>query len=175
MSLVPDKTNAQKPEIVTALARIISDQKRPVRLRCKAARALGRTPVAGAVKGEPIAFVLIQLAREVAAGYGTKVTRVEAVFCLQDIYFAFNPPKGESTSDGQRRAGLLSTLSSSNDVKKAYADIVPILQLLLKRVQQDGQPPNQIPPTQIQKLAGWQKPASMSIWNNDPPIAAAGP
>jgi len=170
ISQVPDASGTPRPQIVTALARVIVDPARSLRNRCRAARLLGVTPIPGSVQAAPIAWGIAQLATQIATQYGKRIRPAHAIFCFQDLYYAFVPPPGRLTSDGKQRAGLLSTLKSPQTTQ-SYDAIRPVMAFFLERLQGTNPvPPAAIPEAEIQQLGKIKKPASMSIQPDAPPI-----
>lgn len=166
----PPDGGPAKPEIVTALARVMVDPTRSLKNRCRAARLIGRTPIPGGVNAAPINWGIIQLAQQIGTQYGVRIRKMHGVFLFQDLYYAYVPPPLESTSDGKQRAGLNSTLKSPQTTE-AYGVIKPVLVFFLKALM--GNPPEApaaIPQALLQNIEAIKKPASMVIWNGDPPI-----
>ncbi|MDA0590605.1 MAG: hypothetical protein O3C17_21625 [Planctomycetota bacterium] len=153
-----------KPEIVTALARVMTDPTRNLRNRCRAARLLGRTPIPGGVKLAPITWGIADLATQIGGQYATRIQPVHAIFYFQDLYYAYKAPPGESTSDGKTRAGL-----PEDD---AYVVVKSVMAFFVKALMAAPVVPAGIPQAMLQQLVEVQKkkPADMSIWAGDAPI-----
>lgn len=166
LSTVPNSQNQQEPLIVEALARIFTSPKRSHRIRARAARLLGRAPMPGGVQAAPIAYSLVKLTQQIATEVNQRrLPAASAVFLMNDIYLAFQPEtKGESTTDGRKIAGLLSTLNQPA-IQSAYKDIKPLVQSIFRQFQAANGKPVQgaFAPALIQKLADWTKPADMKL------------
>lgn len=166
LSTVPNSRNQQEPLVVEALARILSSQKRNHRIRARAARLLGRTPMPGGIQAAPIAYSLVKLTQQIATEVNQRrLPAAAAVFLMNDIYLAFQPDsKGESTTDGRKIAGLLSTLNQPA-IQSAYKDIRPLVQSIFRQFQAANGKPVQggFATALIQKLADWPKPEDMKL------------
>ena len=161
--MVPDKNNASRPLIVDALARIIADRNRSYSIRAKAAFALGRADIPGGVQADPIAFVLVQLAQQMALDMNQgRMSSAQALFRFQDVYRAFQ--RGVSEPED---IGLLATLKRPI-ITSAYDDIKPLFQALMRSYQAGA--PAQFPPALIQKLQSWKAPENMAIDPSGTPI-----
>ncbi|MFP6764784.1 MAG: hypothetical protein VB858_14255 [Planctomycetaceae bacterium] len=168
--LIADPSGTPRPQIVTALARVMVDPKRSLRNRCRAAHLLGITPIPSGVQAAPIAWGIAQLASQIATQYGKRIPPTHAIFYFQDLYLALTPPKGKSTSDGKQRAGLRSTLKSPS-IEKTYEAIRPIMAFFVTTlIGKTPKPPATIPESMTQKFSEFKKPASMSIQADAPPI-----
>ena len=166
----PVDGGSAKPEIVSALARVMVDPTKSLKNRCRAARLLGRTPMPGGGNAAPITWGTIQLAQQILSQYGKRVRKMHAIFYFQDLFLAYSPAQSASTSDGKLRAGLLSTLKSPQTTE-AFAAIKPVmLHFLTALMAKPPDAPASIPQALLDKIAAIQKPASMVIWNGDPPI-----
>jgi hypothetical protein len=158
--MVSDGNGPGKPEIVTALARVMADPTRTLRNRCRAARLLGRTPIPGGVKLAPITWGIADLATQIGGQYATRIRPVHAIFYFQDLYYAYKAPP----SDGKARAGL--------PLDDAYQVVKPVMAFFVKALMAAPIAPVSIPQAMLQQLVEVQKkkPADMSIWAGDPPI-----
>lgn len=166
----PVDGGSARPEIVSALARVMVDPTKSLKNRCRAARLLGRTPMPGGVNADPITWGTIQLAQQVGSQYGKRVRNMHAIFYFQDLFLAYSPAQGASTSDGKLRAGLLSTLKSPQTTE-AFGAIKPVMVYFLKALMaKPPAAPAAIPQPLLDSIGAIQKPASMVIWNGDPPI-----
>jgi len=167
---IADLQGTARPQIVTALARVMVDPTRSLRNRCRAARLLGVTPIPGGVQAAPIAWGIAQLASQIATQYGKRIRPAHAIFYFQDLYYAFVPPKGQFTSDGKQRAGLLSTLKSPQTLE-TYDAVRPVMAFFINNLKGAApKPPAAIPESAIQKLGEIKKPSSMSIQSGASPI-----
>ena len=166
LTTVPNAQNQQEPLIVEALARIFSNPRRSLRIRARAARLLGRAPMPNGLQAAPVAYSLVKLTQQIATEVNQRRLQAdEAVFLINDIYLAFKPEtSGESTTDGRKGAGLLSTLNQPA-IQSAYKDIRPIVQSIFRQYQAANGKPVQgaFAPALIQKLADWTKPADMKL------------
>jgi hypothetical protein len=166
LTTVPNAQNQQEPLIVEALARILTNPRRSYRLRARAARLLGRAPMPGGLQAAPIAYSLVKLTQQIATDVNQRrLPAEEAIFLINDIYFAFKPTvPGESTTDVRKGAGLLSTLNQP-PIQSAYKDIRPIVQSIFRQFQAANGKLVQgaFAPALIQKLVDWPKPADMKL------------
>lgn len=167
LSTVPNAQNRQEPVIVEALARIMTNPRRSLRIRARSVYLLGRTPMPGAIQSAPIAYSTVKLTQQIATLVNQKrLNGLQALFMLQDIYLGFKPEPGESTTDGRKLAGLISTLPQQ-PIQSAYKDILPIVRSILRQFQGAPAGAQQINvtfvPGLIQKLSAWQKPPSMAL------------
>ena len=166
----PVDGGSAKPEIVSALARVMVDPTRSLKNRCRAARLLGRTPMPGGVNAAPITWGTIQIAQQIGAQYNKRVRKMHAIFYFQDLFLAYSPAQGTSTSDGKLRGGLLSTLKSPQTTE-AFGVIKPVMVFSLRALMaKPPVAPETIPQPLLQAIGAIQKPASMVIWDGDPPI-----
>lgn len=166
----PEGGGPAKPEIVSALARVMVDPTKSLKNRCRAAKLLGRTPMPGGVNAAPITWGTIQLAQQVGSQYAVRIRKMKAVFYFQDLFLAYSPAQGESTSDGKLRAGLLTTLKSPQTTE-AFGVIKPVMVSFLQALM--AKPPalpDTFPQLLLKDIEAIKKPASMVIWNGDPPI-----
>jgi len=163
VDMVPDAKNVPKPLIVDALARIIANPKRSYAIRAKAAFALGRAQIPNGVQADPIAFVLVKLAQQMALDVNQgRLSSTQALFRFQDVYRGFQRSINEPEN-----VGLLATLKRPS-ITSAYGDIRPLFQAIMRASQLGA--PAAFPPDLIQKLGTWQPPASMAIDPNGQPI-----
>jgi len=158
--LVSASAGPGKPEIVTALARIMVDPTRTFRNRCRAARLLGRTPIPGSVNLAPITWGIADLASQIGSQYAIRVRPIHAIFYFQDLFHAYK----EVTSDGKQLARL-----PEDD---AYQAIKQVMAFFVKALIAAPVPPANVPQAMLQQLDEVQKkkPTDMSIWTGDPPI-----
>lgn len=167
LSNVPNAQNQQEPLIVEALAKILANPRRSNQIRARAAYLLGRVPMPGGIQPAPIAYSIVKLAQKIATEVNQRrVAGEDAIFRFNDIYLAFVPAvKGESTTDGRKGAGLMSTLNQK-PIQNAYNDIKPLVQLIFRQFQGAGKNEKvQIvfPAAMIAKLNAWLKPDDMSL------------
>lgn len=161
--MVPDQNDAPRPLIVDALARIIADPKRSYAVRAKAAFAMGRAEIPGGVQADPIAFVIVKLAQQMALDMNQgRLSSAQALFRFQDIYRGFQ--RGVSEPE---EIGLLVSLKRPS-ITTAYDDIKPLFQTLMRAYQAGA--PATFPPNMIQKLQNWQAPENMAIDPTGTPI-----
>ena len=166
LATVPNAQNQQEPAIVEALARILSNPQRSYRIRARAAKLLGRTPMPPGVQAAPIAYSIVKLTQQIATDLNQRrIFSDHALFELNDVYLAFKAEKGESTTDGRKQAGLVSTLNQQ-PIQSAYKDILPIIKSIFRQFQ--GAPAGKpvqatIEPALIQKLNDWVKPGDMTL------------
>lgn len=163
---VPNAQNQQEPLIVEALARILANPGRSLRIRARAAYLAGRTPMPGGVQAAPLAYSIVKLTKQVADELNQKRIQSEhAIFYLNDIYLAFKNRPGESTTDGRKLAGLMSTLNQP-PTKAAYDDILPVVQSIFRQFQQAGNKAEvqaTINAALVEKLNAWPKPDDMKL------------
>ena len=166
LSSVPNEQNQQEPLIVEALARILANPRRSNEIRARAAYLLGRVPMPGGLQAAPIAYSIVKLTQKIATEVNQgRLPGGIAIFQLNDIYLSFVPKvKGETTTDGRKGAGLLSTLNQK-PIKDAHLDIKPVFQSIFRQYQAAGkkQIRASFAPALIGKLNGWPKPASMAL------------
>ena len=173
LATVPDTQNRQEPVIVEALARILANPRRSYGLRSRAAYLLGRTPMPPGIQSAPIAYSLVKLTQQIATDLNQrKIQSDHALFYLNDIYLAFKAEKGESTTDGRKQAGLVSTLNQQ-PIQAAYKDILPIVQSIFRQYQ-GAAAGKKVQATivagLVNKLNAWDKPQSMSLSPGRPDI-----
>jgi hypothetical protein len=173
LSSVPNDQNQQEPLIVEALAKILSNPRRSNQIRARAAYLLGRVPMPGGLQAAPIAYSIVKLTQKIATEVNQRrVSGEDAIFRFNDIYLAFVPAsKGESTTDGRKGAGLLSTLNQK-PIQDAYKDIKPLVQLIFRQFQAAGNNAVQVvfPAAMVAKLNAWLKPDDMALGTDRPPI-----
>jgi len=174
LSNVPNAQNQQEPLIVEALAKILANPRRSNQIRARAAYLLGRVPMPGGIQAAPIAYSIVKLAQKIATEVNQRrVASEDAIFRFNDIYLAFVPAfKGESTTDGRKGAGLMSTLNQKQ-IQNAYNDIKPLVQLIFRQFQGAGKNADvQIvfPAAMIAKLNAWLKPNDMALMKGRDPI-----
>lgn len=174
LSNVPNAQNQQEPLIVEALAKILANPRRSNQIRARAAYLLGRVPMPGGIQAAPIAYSIVKLAQKIATEVNQRrVAGEDAIFRFNDIYLAFVPAvKGESTTDGRKVAGLLSTLNQK-PIQNAYNDIKPLVQLIFRQFQSAGKNQNVpvvFPAAMIAKLNAWLKPDDMALMQGREPI-----
>lgn len=174
LSNVPNAQNQQEPLIVEALAKILANPRRSNQIRARAAYLLGRVPMPGGIQSAPIAYSIVKLAQKIATEVNQRrVAGDDAIFRFNDIYLAFVPAvKGESTTDGRKGAGLMSTLNQK-PIQNAYNDIKPLVQLIFRQFQGAGKNEKvQIvfPAAMIAKLNAWLKPNDMALMQGREPI-----
>ena len=120
----------------------------------------------GGLQAAPIAYSLVKLTQQIATDVNQRrLPAEEAIFLINDIYFAFKPTvPGESTTDVRKGAGLLSTLNQP-PIQSAYKDIRPIVQSIFRQFQAANGKLVQgaFAPALIQKLVDWPKPADMKL------------
>ncbi|MFT4558811.1 MAG: hypothetical protein ACI92S_004198 [Planctomycetaceae bacterium] len=175
LSSVPNEQNQQEPLIVEAMAKILANPRRSNEIRARAAYLLGRVPMPGGLQSAPIAYSIVKLAQKIATEVNQgRLPGGIAIFQLNDIYLSFVPQvKGETTTDGRKGAGLLSTLNQK-PIKDAHADIKPVFQSIFRQYQAAGNKPIQasFAPGLIGKLTAWPKPADMALAQGRDDIAA---
>ena len=166
LSSVPNEQNQQEPVIVEALAKILANPRRSNEIRSRAAFLLGRVPMPGGLQSAPIAYSIVKLTQKIATEVNQgRLPGGAAIFQLNDIYLSFVPQvKGETTTDGRKGAGLLSTLKQK-PIKDAYADIKPVFQSIFRQYQAAGnkQIRASFAPGLIGKLNTWTKPTDMAL------------
>ena len=178
LSSVPDAQNQQQPLIVEALAKILANPRRSNQLRARAAFLLGRTPMPGGLQAAPIAYSIVKLTQKIATEVNQgRLDGESAVFQINDIYLSFVPQfKGETTTDGRKGAGLLSTLNQK-PLSDAHKDIKPLVQTIFRQFQAAAgkQIRASFPPGLIGKLNAWPKPADMTLAAGRPAIDVQPP
>ena len=166
LSSVPNEQNQQEPLIVEALAKILANPRRSNAIRARAAFLLGRVPMPGGLQAAPIAYSIVKLTQKIATEVNQgRLPGGTAIFQLNDIYLSFVPQgKGETTTDGRKGAGLLSTLNQKQ-IKDAHADIKPVFQSIFRQYQAAGnkQIRASFAPGLIGKLNAWTKPDDMAL------------
>lgn len=170
---VPNAQNQQEPVIVEALARILADPGRSLRLRSRAVYLLGRTPMPAGIQAAPIAYATVKLTKQVADELNQRrIKPNQALFYLNDIFLAFKGRPGETTTDGRKAAGLMSTLNQPT-TKSAYEDALPVVQTIFRQFQQagnNGLAQATINTSFVEKLNGWMQPDDMALGAGRPKI-----
>jgi hypothetical protein len=170
---VPNAQNLQEPLIVEALSKILANPRRSNQIRARAAKLLGRVPMPGGLQSAPIAYSIVKLTQKITTEVNQgRLAGGTAIFQINDIYLAFVPAvKGETTTDGRKGAGLLSTLNQK-PIQDAHNDIKPIVQSIFRQFQAAKNMKIKVSfaPGLIAKLNGWPKPANMALAAGREPI-----
>jgi hypothetical protein len=170
---VPNAQNLQEPLIVEALSKILANPRRSNQIRARAAKLLGRVPMPGGLQSAPIAYSIVKLTQKITTEVNQgRLAGGTAIFQINDIYLAFVPAvKGETTTDGRKGAGLLSTLNQK-PIQDAHNDIKPIVQSIFRQFQAAKNMKIKVSfaPGLIAKLNAWPKPADMALAAGREPI-----
>lgn len=174
-----------QPFIVQSLAEVVADGKRDPRVRCAAAQALGRVPIAPNVDVSVLSYQIAALTNEMVDAYRADPKKVYWLQCFFDLYASFQP-----LNAGQRanKKGLLMLVGANgpfaggksakfNDnhptiVQDAYAKVVPIINHVLNKDRGAGD----IPASVTQPLVTWLKekdPGQIVIYDGAQPITRA--
>lgn len=177
-----DANLSGQPFIVQSLAEVVADGKRDPRVRCAAAEALGRVPIAPNVDVSVLSYQIAALTSEMLDAYRADPKKVYWLQCFFDLYASFQP-----LNAGQRanNKGLLMLVAANGPfaagkspkfnanhpdvVKESYDRVVPVINFVLNKDHGAGK----IPASVTQPLATWLKekdPGQIVIYDGAQPI-----
>ena len=121
---------SRKPMVIDAAVAVMSDSNRELRIRCRAARVIGRAGYDAQIDFEPLAWKIAELSLETAARFGQAEGKSapEWDYCGWYLYTAFHH-ESRSESEGkppENPKGLLNRAPKSAFVKAAYEASVSV-------------------------------------------------
>lgn len=127
LGIVDDKT--RRPVVVQVLTQTLADKRRPYRVRCECAQALGRLPLNNTINAKLISYKIVELAAQMTAAMQKQksLTPVAWKTCFWKLYFAFN---GDTKENIAKQHGLTRKSFGSaakKSVQDAYAQVLPIV------------------------------------------------
>lgn len=164
----------RKPAVFDVAVTMLSDQSQDLRIRCRAARVLGRAGYDGQIDFEPLAWKVAELTLETAARFNQAPNKTDPMwrYCGWYLYTAFHHEIRQETS-GRPPAdpkGFLNRAAKSELVRAAYTAAVPAAAHMAFIDQPvDGR--------QLTSLAGWidkNAPGNMKYDPSSAPISPAG-
>ncbi len=164
----------RKPIVFDAAVSILSDQSQDLRIRCRAARVLGRAGYDAQIDFEPLAWKVAELTLETAARFSQASNRKDPMwdYCGWYLYTAFHHESRQETS-GRPPAdpkGFLNRAAKSELVRAAYtAAVGPAANMAFDDKPVDGR--------QLTTLAAWtdkNTPANMKYDPSSAPVRPVG-
>ena len=165
---------ARRPMVIDAAVAVMSDSSRELRVRCRAARVIGRAGYDAQIDFEPLAWKIAELSLEAAARFGQAQDKSapDWDYCGWYLYTAFHH-ESRSESEGkppESPKGILNRDSKSALVKAAYEASVPVISHMTFV-------DSAVDVRQLGKLAGWTDknlPSNLKYDPGSPAITKAG-
>lgn len=146
----------RQPLVTPALLDIVNDPKRSMLVRCEAARALGRAPLASNTSPQVVMQSLVTLTQQAAVAQQKDPKDRRWWTCFANIYLAFKPENPEDLEATRKGAGGL--IQSTNGAtataaKAAFAVVQPVLSAVMGGIVSGNPQPIEAPP--VQALEAW--------------------
>jgi hypothetical protein len=161
-----------QPFIVQALSKVLFDTGRPLCVRARAARALGRAPLDTSIDLKLIAYGVADLSRQLVEARNSGKKHVSR-WCIADVLLAFLP---RNTAEKARGAGLLDRAEGPTfakyrkPVNEVWAAIRP---MIVEELRHRSEPDILFPDEVLTPIVKWLKenpPADLRISPNMPPV-----
>lgn len=140
------------PSVLQAFVDVLSDSRRDLRVRCLAARGVGKVPFDSQINFEPIAWKVTQLARDTAVWFNSNPKNPAWQACGWNLYLAFHH---EVAPPGNQ--GMLNRAPQSKVVIDGYAQALKVVVPMIGSSKA-------IPEADLQAMSEWinaNKPASL--------------
>jgi len=155
------------PLIFKTLESFLEDTKLDLRVRCMAARSLGRAHLVPhpQINSERLSLKLAKLGLDLTNGFNKNMQVAPTSYpkwqkYFWDLYVAFRPENDyDRMLYRNRKLGLLAIYPSRNEIQDAYQKIFPLTAHVLRQPEKgaQGQVINLLPAKQIQALSDWIK------------------
>lgn len=131
--------NTQRPRGVQVLTQVLADQRRPYRVRCECAQALGRLPLDNTINVQLIAHKIVELASQMVEEMqqGQKKAGMNQAFwksCFWELYVAFKGDTKDNINIKQHGLSNKRIFSPAlkNSIRTAYEQVRPVVIAVLR-------------------------------------------
>ncbi|MBW3542795.1 MAG: hypothetical protein KY476_21240 [Planctomycetes bacterium] len=171
-----------QPILLDALSRVAVDKNRSIEVRTEAAKALGRIPLPAGANDQVLAWLLVDLASQMAdeynklaaAGGKGKAADTQWQNSFFRLYLAFKATMEEQNQFRGRKPGLLAKRTGDKNLADAYSLITPAVAHVLKNPLWKGGAA--IPAIQVKAMNDWlaaNTPKDPVLHSGLPPLTAA--